>query len=180
MRFVDALGFKGTKAANRKKIVSILESARERATQHMELNRVQGDEYEARFNQVVYSLSKGHYKVERIATKKANVDENGATFRKQNAAQQVRHQTLMPAVTGLMPYKKVTAKRNKADMWMEIRHRQWQINFQGPVQKGMKERKTFLRRMETIRLIEEGVAIGAAVEHEAFLIQSEAEFRLSD
>ena len=45
----------------------------------------------------------------------------------------------------------------------------------------MKERKAFLRRMETIRLIEEGgVSADAAADHKSFLIQSEAEFRLID
>jgi len=171
------LGFEGTKAANRKKIVSIIESARARATQHMELHRDQGDEHLARFNQVVCSLSKGHYKLERVEDKKTNVDTIGATCRKQNAAQRVKHQHLIPAVTGLTPHTRATQKRNKADMWMEIRHRQWQLNYQGPVQKGMKERKTFLQRMESIRLIEEqGMTAGDAVAHKSFLIQSEAEF----
>jgi len=55
------------------------------------------------------------------------------------------------------------------------------LNCQGPVQKGMKERKTFLQRMETIRLVEEqGMAVHEAAAHKSFLIQSEAEFRLID
>jgi len=87
----------------------------------------------------------------------------------------------MPEVTRLVPCSKVTQKRNKENVWMELRHQQWQLNYQGPVQKGMKERKAFLRRMETIRLIEEdGVSADAAADHKSFLIQSEAEFRLID
>jgi len=64
---------------------------------------------------------------------------------------------------------------------MEIKHRMWQLNFQGPVPKSVKDQKALLMKLETIRSTEEdGVAAGDAEGHTSFLIQSEAEFRLSD
>jgi len=87
----------------------------------------------------------------------------------------------MPAVTGLIPYNKVTQKRNKDDMHMEIRHRMWQLNYQAPVPKSVKDQKPLLMRLETIQLIEEdSMATGDVAGHKAFSIQSEAEFKLSD
>jgi len=57
----------------------------------------------------------------------------------------------------------------------------WQLNYQGPVPKSVKDQKPLLIRLEMIRLIEEdGMAVGDAAVHQAFLIQSEAEFKLSD
>jgi len=87
----------------------------------------------------------------------------------------------MPAVTGLMPYSKVTQKRNKEDIRVEIKHQMWQLNFQGPVPKSVKDQKALLMKRETIRLTEEGGMVAGDTEgHTSFLIQSEAKFCLSD
>jgi len=181
IRSATPLGFKGQKQANKRKIMSILDSAKSRSNQHVELDRDQVDnEYDARFNQVVYALSRGHYKHERIDAKLTRVDNEGAKYRKQNKAQLAKQQTLMPAVTGLIPYNKVTQKRNKEDMRMEIRHRMWQLNYQTPLPVTVKDQKPLLMKLEAIRLTEEGMAFGDAIGNKSFLIQSEATFKLSD
>jgi len=182
IRSSTPLGFAGVKNANKKKIKAILESAKARSSEHSDLERNQDDnEYTACFNQVMHLLSRGHYKHERTDEKITRVDTAGSKFKKQNAAQQVKQQNLMPAVTGLIPYNKVTQKRNKDDMHMEIRHRMWQLNYQAPVPKSVKDQKPLLMRLETIQLIEEdSMATGDVAGHKAFSIQSEAEFKLSD
>jgi len=123
IRSSTPLGFQGQKQANKKQILGVLESAKSRALQHKELKQNQEDhEHDARFNQISYALSRGHYKHQRVDEKKARVGAQGAKYKKQNKAQQIKQQHLMPAVTGMIPYNKVTQKRNKVDMRMEIKH----------------------------------------------------------
>jgi len=170
--------------ANKNKILSIIESATARTTPHKEWIRQQDEErkYDQRFNALLYSLSRqGHFRNERIDSKMLKVDNQGSTFKKQNKHQVKKQQHMTHAVTGLIPYTKVTAKRNMQDIFTELQFRQWQLNYQGPIPKTMPLRKDFLRRLETIRLIEEeSVPIGLAEEHKTFVIQSEAPFKLSD
>jgi len=173
IRSCTPLGMEG-KMANMKKILAIIDSATERTQPHKEWIRLQHErKYDQRFNTLVYSLSKqGHFKNERIDTKMLKVDDQGSKYKKQNKHQVKKQQHMTHAVTGLIPYTKVTAKRNMEDIFVEIQFRQWQLNYQAPIPNKMPLRKELLHRLETIRLIEE--------EHKTFLIQSEAAFKLSD
>jgi len=169
--------------ANKTKILSIIESARARTEPHREWIRVQHDrKYEQRFNTLLYTLAReGHFKNQRIEAKMMTVDDQGTTFKKQNKSQQAKQQHMTSAVTGLLLYTKITAKRNMEDMFTEIQFRQWQLNYQTPIPNKMPLRKLLLHRLETIRLIEEdGMQVDKAADHKSFVVQSEAEFKLTD
>jgi len=170
--------------ANKNKVLSIIQSAKDRTEPHQQWidSQAEDNKYDQRFNTLVHALSKqGHFKNERIDTKKLKVDEQGTKFKKQNKKQKEKQQHVTSAVSGLLPYTKVTKKRNMDDIVTEILHRQWQLNYHGPIPNTMPLRKDLLRRLETIRLIEEdAMAVDAAASHTSFIIQSDAEFRTTD
>ena len=169
--------------ANKRKILPIVESARARTEPHKEWMRSQTDrKCDQRFNTLLHSLAQqGHFKNERIEAKMLVVDNQGATFKKQNKNQQAKQQHMTSAVTGLIPCSKATKKRNMDDMFEEIQFRQWQLNCQAPMPDKMPLRKSLLHRLETMRLIEEeGMLVDKAAEHKSFLQQSEAEFKFAD
>jgi len=169
--------------ANKRKILSIIESARARTEPHQDWIRAQVDsKCDQRFNTLLCALARqGHFKNERIEAKMLVVDDQGAQFKRQNKNQQAKQQHMTSAVTGLLPYTKVTKKRNMDDVLEEIQCRLWQLNYQTPIPHTMPLRKDLLHRLETIRLIEEeGLTVDKATAHKSFLQQSEAEFKLTD
>ena len=171
------------KMANQQKILSIVKSASDRTRPHKEWIRAQHErKCDQRFNTLLCSLSQqGHFRNERVDNKMLSVDVQGSQFKKQNKNQQAKQQHMTSAVTGMIPCTKVTKKRNMEDIFMEIQFRLWQLNYQTPTPKTMPLRKDLLKRLETIRLVEEeSMPVANANEHTVFVIQSEAQFKLSD
>lgn len=183
IRSPTPLSTQGIKEANKNKVLAIIQSARDRTDPHEQwMEEQEGRQHNQRFNVLLYTLSQqGHFKNERIDSKKLKVDEQGSKYKRQNRNQMAKQQHMTSAVTGLIPYSKVTKKRNMEDVVKEILHRQWQLNYQSPLPNTMPLRKDLLKKLETIRLIEEeSMAVDAAAEHKSFLIQSDAEFKMTD
>ena len=167
---------KAEKEANKNKIISSIDSVQQRVDEHLALIR-DSPEYEGRFNQVVYSLSKdGHFQQNRVEEKKDVVDERGVKFKKQNVAQQIREQQSTPAVTGMIPYGKVF-NRNMNDLKTELLHRGVAEN---DIPETVTARKDILRCLEIDRLIAEGVDQTVAAARKEFKRQSTAAFKLTD
>ena len=108
IRSVTPLG-KAEKNANAEKIKAIINSARARASEHMEMTRSQvNKEHDSWFAACSYALSKrGHFEQDRIDAKKTRVESQGVVFKCQNVAQQTKQQHLIPAITGMIPYGKL-------------------------------------------------------------------------
>jgi len=131
----------------------------------------------------LYSLSpQGHYKEDRVEAKKAKVDDDGSTFKKQNATQKThvpQHET--PAVTGLIPYSKLTLK---GDGHMD--GLQAELCFRGVTQadipKNITARKELLKTMETQRLQDAGVPLqeSQALGKKHFKLMSTFVFKFGD
>jgi len=159
--------------------LAIIESAESRSAQHSQWKRDNGGAYNGRLEALAYSLSsKGHFRVDRLDTKKTAVDVQGVRFKKPNTAQQVKPQQNTSAVTGRIAYGKLTKKRNMQDMEVELLHRGVD---QGDVPTGITDRKALLKELETKRLVEVGgMPQAEAEEQKAFLVLSSAEFKLTD
>ena len=166
---------------NANKVVALVKSAEQRARPHTVWKREQVDkQYDQQFNAVMYSLSQGHFKQERIDFKKDNVDDKGSKCKKPNAVQQAGAvQQLMPAVTGLIPFGKLVKKRNLNDLKIELLYRNVPEN---QIPKSITERKNMLQDQECKRLIGEGVeqVVAMAQSKKHFKKQSAAPFKLVD
>jgi len=164
---------------------SDVESAQERTEIHKHFIVTQHDrKHNQRFNNLLFTLSKQeHFKNEQNNAKKLKVDNTLTHCKKQNVHQQAKQQHVTMAVTGLISHSKETKKRNTDDMRMELRHRQWQLNYQGPLPKEMKERKELLKKLETTRLLgEEGLDVANAKKgaNKYLRMQSKVEFKMTD
>jgi len=171
---------KADKNVNMEKIKTMMNSAIERAQPHMYWIRNQVDRsYDARFNTVVYQMKNGHFKQDRIDKKKDNVVEKGAVYKKQNAIQVRDEQQLqMPAVTGFVPYGKLTKARNMTDLEEELLFRHIPIE---EIPSKVNERREMLRVLEFERLIEdEKIDEAEAMSKKVFKVLSGASFNLID
>ena len=121
--------------SNKKKMLAIIQSARDRTEPHNAQRETQVDrKCDQRFNTLLHAITKqGHFKNKRIDVKKLKVDDQGSKCKKQNMSQQTKQQHMTSAVTGLMLCTKATIKRNVEDAFTEIRFRQWQLNYQAPM-----------------------------------------------
>jgi len=160
------------------KVLAILESAIHRATPHCQWRADQVDRsYEARLAQVFYSMKQGHFRDERIDTKKSKVNELGSKHKKPNVNQGLKKQTLTPAVTGLIPYGKLKKARNMLDLEEELLFRHVPIE---EIPALFTHRKDMLQNLEIERLTEEGCREEDAAALKTFKKQSEAEFKVTD
>jgi len=160
------------------KILAIQQSAVDRSKPHEDWIEAQVDHsYDARFNQVHYSMKQGHFRDERVEAKKTKVDDQGSKFKKQNIHQKAKNQTLTAAVTGLIPHGKLTKTRNMLDLEEELLFRGINID-ELPI--SVTERKDMLKNLEIERLTEEGVREEDAAKLKHFKKQSNAAFRLTD
>jgi len=165
---------------NSSRIQSLIESATERASQHNLWEANQEDrEYDARIAQLRYSLKVGHFKMERIEGKKEKIDENSNKFKKQNVTQRIKPQTKTAAVSGLIPYGKLTKARNMEDLKTELLTRGVPESEINPAT--ITERKDKLKELEINRLMEDERMVRTdAVKVKAFKMLSEAPFKLTD
>ena len=168
---------------NVNEIQALIKSAEDRSEPHVTWKRNQiNDECDARFNTVMCSLSpQGHFKDSRVDKKRDAVDTRGATFKKPNAAKQVKPQTKTPAVTGLIPHGKLTLKKtgHVDDLQTELAHRGVAL---ADVPKNITGRKDKLKDLEVTRLMEEGVPHAQALllGDKHFEKQSNAPFKLTE
>ena len=110
--------------ANANKIRAIIGSAVERANPHRSM--MLDDSYKARFKSLEQAMTKeGHFQQSRIQKKKANFNERGSMYKKQNVAQQVKPQQQTPAATGLIPIGKIfqTKDGHMEALVVELCHR---------------------------------------------------------
>jgi len=122
--------------------------------------------------------SGGHYKSERIDSKKANVDEKGSKFKKQNLSQQLKAQCKTAAVSGLIPYGKLVKARNMVDLEIELIHRGVPEDV---ISDKISERKEMLKLLEMERLMMDcGMSEADALTHKEFKKQSNAPFKMTD
>jgi len=160
------------------KILGIIQSAIDRAEPHNQWKANQDDRwYDARMAQVFYSMKQGHFRDDRIDTKRAKVDDLGSKFKRPNIHQQPKQQTLTAAVTGLIPYGKLTKGRNMLDLEEELLFRHVPIE---EIPALISERKDMLRHLEIERLTAEGVREDDAARLKTFKKQSDAPFKLTD
>ena len=168
------------KDANANRIKDLISSALKRTDSHVQWRRNQIDnECEAKFATVSHALSStGHFKTERIDGKKANVDDKGDKYKKQNVAQQTRNQYKTAAVTGLIPYGKLVKARNMLDLEEELLFRGVPMD---AIPVSVSDRKDMLRQLEIERLMMDcGMSEDDAVSQKAFKKQSNAPFKLTD
>jgi len=169
---------------NVNKIMSLIQSSMQRSQPHVDWIEEQNDdnEHDQRFNVIRYALKQGHFKTERIDSKRATVDAKGSVYKQQNKAQtKEKQQHMTMAVTGLIPYSKVTKKRNMDDLVIEIKFRQQKLRYATPIPASIDLRKKLLQRLEAIRLIEEdNFPTEQAYGNKAFSILSGAPFKLKD
>ena len=169
------------KDANANRIKGLIDSAFQRSDPHVKWRRNQGPdyEYEQRLNTISYSLSNaGHFKSERIDSKKAKVDDKGVKCKRQNVSQQTRKQCKTAAVTGLIPCGKLVKARNMLDLEEELLFRGVPMD---AVPVGVTDRKDMLKQLEVERLMMDcGVSETDAVAHKEFKKLSNAPFKLSD
>jgi len=165
------------------KIKALVLSAWQRSLPHVRWKKNQvNNECDARLNTILYSLSpQGHFKDSRVEAKKARVDEAGLNYKKQNQAQQVKPQHKTPAVTGLIPYSRLTlAGTNHMEGYeAELCHRGVDTD---DVPNKITGRKALLQQLEIERLINEGVPQQTAQEvgKKHFKKQSTFEFVFAD
>jgi len=170
-------------SCNASKIQAMLASTKQQSDQHVAWIEDQSDDNECfqRFYTVRHALKEGHFQEERIDQKKTRIDEQGIRHKKQNAAQQMKQQHLMPHISGLMPCSKITQKRNMNDVFVEIQFCQAQLKHQSPIPKAIKGQKELLQLLESIRLIEEECSpTDQARSNKAFKPMSSAPFKLTD
>lgn len=137
------------------KTLAILQSAVDRSAPHEDWIDTQVDHScDTRFDQVHYSLTKGHFHDARVNTKRARVDNEGSKFKRQNVNQKQKKQTLAAAVTGLIPYGKLAKARNMLDLEEELLFRGIPIE---EIPTTVSERKEMLKNLEIERLTDEGV-----------------------
>lgn len=180
VRSVTPLG-KADKNANAEKIKAIINSARARAFEHMEMLRNQVNrEHDSWFAVCAYALSKrGHFEQDRIDSKKTRVESQGSVFKRQNVAQQTKQQHLMPAVTGMVPCGKLVQSRNMVDLEEELLFRGAPIE---DMPKQITFRKTWLMENERSRLMEEESMDAKQAEDRSerlFKVLSAAPFKLT-
>ena len=163
------------------KIKAFVQSAFDRSSPHVTWRREQIDNvHEARFAQIMCALSaEGHFKIERIEAKKANVDDKGDKFKRQNVSQRIpkqRHKTA--AVSGLIPCGKLVKARNMEDLKIELLFRDVPEDV---VPDSITERKDWLKMLEAERLMMDyGMPESDAIAHKAFKKLSAAPFLLTD
>jgi len=159
------------------KTLAIIDSTIDRSTPHLQWKKDQVDNScDARIAQVCYSMKQGHFRDERIETKKAKVDELGSKFKKPNIHQQRKQQTLTAAVTGLIPYDKLTNARNMLDLEEELLFRYVPID---EIPAKISKKKDMLKNLEIERLTAEGVREDDASKLKTFKKQSDAPFKLT-
>jgi len=160
------------------KILAIIQSAIHRSDPHTQWIKQQKDDqsYDARLAQVVYSMKKGHFRNERIDTKKASVDARGSIFKKQNKHQQPKQQTLTAAVTGLIPYGRLVQSRHMDDLRIELLSRHVP---EEEIPNSVTERKDMLRFFEIERLVADGMREEDAANLKTFKKLSNAPFKLN-
>ena len=160
------------------KILAIIQSAIDRSEPHIDWIKGQaGNEYWQRYNQVHYLMKQGHFRDDRIESKRAGVDERGATFKRPNVHQQLKAQTLTSTVTGLTPCGKLKKARNMLDLEEELLFRHIPVEEISPL---FTERKDMLKCCEIERLVEEGIREEDAANLKTFKKQSNAPFKLTD
>jgi len=158
----------------------LIKSAFDPSTPHVKWRREQIDnEYEARFATISYALSsEGHFKTERIDAKKANVDDKGVKFKRQNVSQKTKKRYQTAAVTGLIPHGKLVKARNMDDLRIELLSRDVPEDV---VPDSITERKEMLKQLEVERLMSDcGVPEADALAHKEFKKMSNAPFKLTD
>jgi len=135
--------------------------------------------YDARFNTVLYEMSQGHFKQDRVDKKKERIDECGTKYKKPNKTQVSEQRQLeMPAVTGLIPYASLTKARNMKDLEEELVFRHVPID---EIPGLVSERREMLRVLEFDRLIEEErIDEADAMATKVFKVLSGAPFKLID
>ena len=159
------------------KILGIMQSAIDRSDPHVQWKANQTDrEYDARLAQVHYSMKQGHFKNDRVGSKKSDIDDRGATFKRPNANQKPKQQTLTAAVTGLIPYGKLTKARNMLDLEEELLFRNVPIE---EIPQSITDRKAMLKNLEIERLTAEGVREEDAAKLKTFKKLSDAPFKLT-
>ena len=172
---------KAEKNANVEKIKAVINSALDRAGEHVRLMRNQvNNEHNSWFATTAYSLARtGHFEMERIDAKIARVDDQGVKFKKQNVAQQTKQQQLQPAITGLIPCGKLTKVRNMLDLEEELLFRDLPL---AEIPASITERKAKLKQIEFNRLVAVGMEAKTAAEQSKkyFMKLSEAPFKLRD
>jgi len=149
----------GDASCDSSKILALIRSAHERSDPHERWLRNQVNRaHDARFACILYSLSpQGHYSENQMDAKKTRVDDNGETFKKQNAIQLrhvPQHQTL--AVTGLIPHGKLNTKGDGHidGLQVELCHRGIAA---ADVPDKTTARKDKLKQLEMQRLVGQGV-----------------------
>jgi len=158
-----------------------MQSAFDRSTPHVKWRREQiNNKCEARFALIHYALStQGHFKIERTEAKKANVDDKGIKFKRQNVAQRIqkpRHKTA--AVSGLVPYGKLVQARNMEDLRIELLFRDIP---EDAMPDSVTDRKDMLKLLEAERLMMDvGMPESDTINHKAFKKLSAAPFKLTD
>jgi len=164
---------------NANKILAILQSACAHAEPHVQWSRTQVDyACDSRLAAVHHSMKQGHFKNDRVDTKKARVDREGSKCKKPNAAQSKQtQQTLAAAVTGLIPYGKLSKARNMLDLEEELLFRGIPVEEIPPL---ISERKEMLKHLEIERLTAEGTKEDDAAKLKTFKKQSNAPFKTSD
>jgi len=177
IRSVTPLG-KTKKDANANKIRAIVASTVERINPHM--GAIYEDAYKTRFNAIEQAMTKpGHFKASRTTKKIAAFDRTSTRFKRPDVNQAPKPQHQTPAVTGLIPYGKLTKKRNLDDHKVELMFRGMPED-QAP--KNITERKNALKKLKTKRLIDNGVDKAVAEEQakQHFMKQSTAPFKTTD
>jgi len=168
--------------ANANKIRAMIGSTVERVNPHRSM--MLDDGYKDGFKSLEQAMTKeGHFEQSRIQKKKANFNERGSMYKKQNVAQQVKPQQQTPAATGLIPIGKLFATKegHREGLEIELVHRGVPI---ADVQKmKITARKDKPKTLEATRLVaEEGMTEAAAVERakKHFKVLSSAAFQFSD
>ena len=164
--------------ANAEKIRALIRSTRERSKPHEDLKKNQlNGECDERFQFVSACLAgQGHFSRVRAAKKRATVDDLGPVFKKQNVAQQMRPQRVMPAVTGKIPYSKIVRARNMKDLEIELLHRGLDV-----IPASITKRKDELKKLEAARLVRDcNMERKDAANHKEFLPLSDAPFKTAD
>jgi len=172
---------KAEKNANMEKIKAIINSALDRAREHVQLFHNQVNrEYDSWFAATAYSLARmGHFEMDRIDDKKTRIDNQGPTFKPQNVAQQTKPQQLQPAITGLIPYSRLKKARNFEDLTVELLLRGVA---EDQIPKLCSDGKRTLQQHEFNRLVKAGMEAKLATTQAKtyFQKQSNARFKLSD
>ena len=168
-----------TTSYNSSKIQALIESAKDRSSQHnlWQLNQ-EDHQHDARYNQMRYSLAGGHSKHERAEQKRAVVDDTGSTFKKPNVHQQLKPQTKTYEVAGLIPHGMLVKARNMQDLEEELLFRGVKVE---DLPEKVNDRKSKLKVLEAQRLVDqENMTTKDAAKHRAFKPLSAARFKLTD